>query len=67
MHTEHHKDITLWLLLEGRKGLLSLAGESRMSRILSSADSGLQQQVGLNSKAAQLVALLYGLTLYNKT
>lgn len=43
MNAEHDNDITLWLLLAERKGLLSLAGESRIpSRLLSSADSGLR-------------------------
>lgn len=37
--------LTLWLLLAERKGLVSLEGESRISKMLCSKDSGLQQQV----------------------
>lgn len=55
MHTKNDKDVTFWLLLEERKGLRSLVGESRVSRLLSCTNSGLQQQVGLHSKTAQLV------------
>ena len=50
VNAEHDNDITRRLLLEERKGLLSLAGESRASSKLSSAESGLRQQVGLHNR-----------------
>lgn len=59
MHAGYVNDITLWLLLAGRKGLLSLAGESRMPSILSSVDSGLQQQVNLQKKTAQSLPIQF--------
>lgn len=43
MRAEHNDGVTLWLLLAVMNDLLSLAGESRMSSMLSSADSVLQQ------------------------
>lgn len=66
VNAEHSNGITLWLLLLAEtKGLLSLAGESRMSSMLSSADSGLQQQVDLPKKKAQFIASRSFLTVYN--
>lgn len=47
--------ITLWLLLADRRGLVSLAGGSRMSITLCSRDSGLQQQVDVYKKAVLLI------------
>ena len=55
MQAEHADDITLWLLLAERTGFLSLAGESLMSSMLSSADSGLQQQVHLQHNSSLLI------------
>lgn len=43
MRAEHNDGVTLWLLLAVMNDLLSLAGESRMSSMLSSVDSVLQQ------------------------
>lgn len=48
MQAEHADDITLWLLLAERTGFLSLAGESLMSSMLSSADSGLVSSPHVN-------------------
>ena len=50
VYAEYGSDITLWLQLDERKGLLSLVGESRISSMFSSADSGLQQQVDFTHK-----------------
>lgn len=58
VHAEDDNDITLWLLLAVMKGLLSLAGESRMSSMLSSADSGLQQQVHFHKQTSSLLVQL---------
>lgn len=55
---EHYREITLWLLLVERIGLLpAVVGESRASRMLSSTDSDLKQQVDLLNKCAQFVHL----------
>ena len=45
VHAGHDDEITLTLLLAVTKGLSSQPGESRMSSRLSSAQSGLPQQV----------------------
>lgn len=61
--------VTLWLLLAVTKGLFSQAGESRVASMLSSADSGLQQQVHFHKKTSLLFIhlLLKKVECYPKT
>lgn len=57
MRAEHNDGVTLWLLLAVMNDLLSLAGESRMSSMLSSVDSVLRQQVDLTETMRSVLTL----------